>query len=158
MNLSRISVSYRFARNDLNGTWEESLIVQGNFPAGENYSVRDVQIYSDQQTGLEYIFATVGTRGIFKGKYNPSIPGKIDWISAPEHGPLDIRPLGISVANDTLYFSSGNKLYKRIDGVTATYVIAHDFSDLSTNINSAVGGIRGLTVIEIQVPMVKRYY
>ena len=137
-----------FARNDLNGTWEESLIVQGNFPAGENYSVRDIQIYSDQQTSLEYIFATVGTQGIFKGKYNPSIPGKIDWISVPEYGPLDIRPLGISVANDTLYFSSGNKLYKRIDGVTATYVIAHDFSDLSTNINSAVGGIRGLTVID----------
>ena len=66
-----------FARNDLNGTWEESLIVQGNFPAGENYSVRDVQIHSDQQTGLEYIFATVGTQGIFKGKYNPSIPGNL---------------------------------------------------------------------------------
>jgi len=137
-----------FTRNDLNGTWEESLIVQGNFPAGENYSVRDVQIYNDQQTGLEYIFATVGTQGMFKGKYNPSISGKIDWVSTPEYGPLEIRPLGISVANDTLYFSSGNKIFKRIDGVSGTYVIVHDFSDLNTNINSAVGGIRGLTVID----------
>ena len=137
-----------FLRNDLNDTWEESLIVQGSFPAGENYSVRDIQIYNDQQTGLEYILATVGTQGVFKGKYNPSILGKIDWISTPEYGPLEIRSLGISVANDTLYFSSGNKLYKRIDGISATYVVAHDFSDLSTNINSAVGGIRGLTVID----------
>ena len=137
-----------FLRNDSNGTWEESLIVQGGFPAGENYSVRDIQIYNDQQTGLEYIFATVGTQGIFKGKYNPSISGKIDWISAPEYGPLEIRSLGMSVANDTLYFSSGNKLYKRIDGISATYAVAHDFSDLNTNINSAVGGIRGLTVID----------
>ena len=42
--------------NDLNGTWEENQIVQGSFPSGENYSVRDLQIYMDQQTGLEYIF------------------------------------------------------------------------------------------------------
>ena len=137
-----------FVRNDLNGTWGESQIMQGSFPAGENYSIRDIQIHADQQTGLEYIFATVGTQGIYKGKYNPSVPGKIDWIVTPEYGPLSIRPLGITHTNDTLYFSSGNKLYKRIDGVSPTYVIAHDFSDLSTNINSAVGGIRGLTAIE----------
>ena len=137
-----------FVRNDLKGTWEERQIVQGSFPAGENYSVRDIQVYDDKKTGLEYIFATVGNQGIYKGKYDPSVQGKIDWISTPEYGPLSIRPLGIAEANDTLYFSSGNKLYKRIDGASPTYVIAHDFSDLSTNINSAVGGIRGLTTID----------
>ena len=55
-------------RNDLNGTWGESQIVQGGFPAGENYSIRDIEIYTDQQTGLECIFASVGTQGIYKGK------------------------------------------------------------------------------------------
>jgi hypothetical protein len=137
-----------FVRNDLDGTWGESQIVQGSLPAGENYSVRDIQIHIDQQTGLEYVFATVGTQGIYKGKYNPSTPGKVDWITTPEYGPLSIRPLGITETNDILYFSSGSKLYKRLDGVSPTYVIAHDFSDLSTNINPAVGGIRGLTTID----------
>lgn len=137
-----------FVRNDLNGTWGESQIVQGSFPGGSNYSVRDIQVYNDQLTGFEYVFATVGTQGIYKGKYNPAVQGKIDWISTPEYGPLSIRPLGIAEANDNLYFSSGNKLYKRVDGISPTYAIAHDFSDLSTNINSAVGGIRGLTTIE----------
>ena len=47
-----------------------------------------------------------------------------------------------------MYFSSGNKLFRRNDGVSPTYSIVHDFSDLSTNINSAVGGIRGLTSLE----------
>jgi pimeloyl-ACP methyl ester carboxylesterase len=43
-----------FVRNDVNGTWGESQIVQGSFPAGENYSIRDIEIYIDQQTGLNY--------------------------------------------------------------------------------------------------------
>ena len=137
-----------FVRNDVNGTWGESQIVQGSFPAGENYSIRDIEIYVDQQTGLEYVFATVGTQGIYKGKYNPAASGKIDWISTAEFGPLSIRPLGIEVANGALHFSSGSKLYRRIDGVSPSYVIDHDFSDLGATINSAVGGIRGLTTID----------
>ena len=136
-----------FVRNDLNGTWSESQITQGNLPAGENYSIRDIQMYTDQQTGLEYVFASVGIQGIYKGKYNPSAQGKIDWINSPEYGPLSIRPLGIEVTNGSLLFSSGSKLYRRIDGTSPNYVIAHDFSDLGSNINSAVGGIRGLTTI-----------
>ncbi len=137
-----------FARNDLNGTWGESEIVQGGFPAGEDYSIRDIEMYVDQQTGFEYAFATVGTQGIYKGKYNPANPGKIDWISTAEFGPLSIRPLGLEVANGALHFSSGSKLYRRIDGVSPSYVIDHDFSDLGAIINSAVGGIRGLTTID----------
>ena len=137
-----------FARNDLNGDWGESEIVQGGFPAGENYSIRDIEMHVDQQTGLEYVFATVGTQGIYKGKYNPANPGKIDWISTAEFGPLSTRPLGIEEANGALYFSSGSKLFRRIDGVSPSYVIDHDFSDFGATINSAVGGIRGLTTID----------
>ena len=136
-----------FVRNDLNGTWGESQIVQGSFPAGENYSIRDIEMYVDKLTGFEYVFATVGTQGIYKGKYNPANPGKIDWISTAEFSSLSIRPLGIEIVNGELYFSSGNKLYKRNDGINYSYSVIHDFSDLSTNINSAVGGIRGLTTI-----------
>lgn len=136
-----------FVRNDVNGTWGESQIMQGDLPAGEEFSIRDIEMYVDQQTGLEYVFATVGTQGIFKGKYNPAHPGKINWISTAEFGPLSIRPLGIEVANGALHFSSGSKLYRRIDGISPSYEIDHDFSDLGATINSAVGGIRGLTTI-----------
>ena len=137
-----------FVRNDLNGTWGESQIVQGSFPAGGNYSIRDIEMYVDKLTGFEYVFATVGTQGIYKGKYNPANPGKIDWISTAEFGPLIIRPLGIEIANGKLYFSSGSKLYRRIDGFSPSYVIDHDFSDLGSIINEDVGGIRGLTTID----------
>ena len=137
-----------FVRNDLNGTWGESQIVQGSFPAGGNYSIRDIEMYVDKLTGFEYVFATVGTQGIYKGKYNSANPGKIDWISTAEFGPLSIRPLGIEIANGKLYFSSGSKLYRRIDGFSPSYVIDHDFSDLGSIINEDVGGIRGLTTID----------
>jgi len=136
-----------FTRNDANGTWDENKIYQGSLPAGENYSIRDIQIYSDQITGIERIYISVGTKGIFIGKYNAATPGKISWVPTPEIGPLSIRPLGITNTNNTLYFSSGYELYRRIDGVSSSFTIAHDFSDLNTNINSAVGGIRGLTSI-----------
>jgi|TARA_B110000238_G_scaffold159698_1_gene173266 hypothetical protein len=138
-----------FVRNDLNGTWGESLIINGGFPAGgDNYSIRDLQIHNDKQTGLEYIFATIGTKGIFKGQYNPLVTGKIDWLPLPEYGPITVRSLGIEIANDTLYFSSGDKLYKRVDGLIPSYTVAHNFGDLGASINSAVGGIRGLTTIK----------
>ncbi len=138
-----------FVRNDVNGKWGESQICQGGFPAGESYSIRDIELFTDEVTGAEYVFASVGVQGIFKGQYNPSNPGKIDWKSTVEFGPLSIRPLGIEIANGALYFSSGSKLYKRINGVSASYVTAHDFSDLGEKISSAVGGIRGLTAIDI---------
>ena len=105
-----------------------------------------MQIHTDQVTGEEMLFTSVGTNGIFSGKYNPNLEGKIQWNSIPEYGSLDMRPLSIVVADNVLYFSSGNKIYKRIDGTDPSYSIVHDFSDLSSNINSAVGGIRGLTV------------
>lgn len=136
-----------FTRNDSNGTWEQTLICQGGLPAGENYSIRDMHVYIDQIAGIEQIYITVGTKGIFTGVYDSNSTGKIQWNASPEFGPVNIRPLGITSANNTLYFSSGNKLYKRNDSINPTYSVAHDFSDLNSNINSAVGGIRGLTTI-----------
>ena len=137
-----------FIRDDQDGSWNETTIFEGTLPAGESYSIRDMQIYTDQVTGEEMLFISIGTNGIFVAKYNPDSQHKIQWNSSPEYGPVDIRPLGIVVANNTLFFSSGNKIYKRIDGANPSYSIVHDFSDLSSNINSAVGGIRGLTIID----------
>ena len=85
--VTRSVIVKSFVRNDANGSWGESQIVQGSFPAGENYSIRDIEIHVDQQTGLEYVFATVGIQGIYKGKYNSANPGKIDWIPKAEFGP-----------------------------------------------------------------------
>ena len=136
-----------FIRNDVNSSWDQVLVYEGGFPAGENYSMRDIEIYTDQVTGIENLIISVGTQGIFSGKYNPNVDGKIEIGLNPEIGPLSIRSLGIAIANNVLYFSSGNKIFKRNDGFNPSYDVVHDFIDLGSNINSAVGGIRGLSTI-----------
>ena len=145
--ISGIVTANIFIRNDANGLWDQVLIYEGGFPAGENYSMRDIEIYTDQVTGIENLIISVGTQGIFSGKYNPNIDGKIEMGLNPEIGPLSIRSLGIAIANNSLYFSSGNKIFKRNDGFIPSYDVVHDFLDLGSNINSAVGGIRGLSTI-----------
>ena len=145
--ISGIVTANIFIRNDANGLWDQVLVYEGGFPAGENYSMRDIEIYTDQVTGIENLIISVGTQGIFSGKYNPNIDGKIEMGLNPEIGPLSIRSLGIAIANNSLYFSSGNKIFKRNDGFNPSYDVVHDFLDLGSNINSAVGGIRGLSTI-----------
>ena len=145
--ISGIVTANIFVRNDANGLWDPVLVYEGGFPAGENYSMRDIEIYTDQVTGIENLIISVGTHGIFSGKYNPNIDGKIEIGLNPEIGPLSIRSLGIAIANNSLYFSSGNKIFKRNDGFNPSYDVVHDFLDLGSNINSAVGGIRGLSTI-----------
>ena len=145
--ISGIVTANIFVRNDANGLWDQVLVYEGGFPAGENYSMRDIEIYTDQVTGIENLIISVGTQGIFSGKYNPNIDGKIEMGLNPEIGPLSIRSLGIAIANNSLYFSSGNKIFKRNDGFNPSYDVVHDFLDLGSNINSAVGGIRGLSTI-----------
>jgi len=136
-----------FIRDDQNQSWNMATIYEGNMSPSESYSIRDMQMYEDDITGEQKLFITVGTIGIFAGKYNPNLQQKIEWSQEPEFGPFNIRPLGIVIANDNLFLSSGNKIFKRNNGLNPSYSVVHDFSDLSSNINSAVGGIRGLSVI-----------
>ena len=136
-----------FIRDDVDGSWDQTLVYEGEFSSSESYSMRDIEIYADQVTGIENLIISVGTQGIFSGKYNPNVDGKIEIGSIPEIGPLGIRPLGITIANNHLYFSSGNKIFKRNDGYDPSYDVVHNFNDLSSYINPAVGGIRGLSTI-----------
>jgi len=136
-----------FTRNDETGKWVKAKIITGPTPGGENYSVRDFHVHRDSVTGIDRIFVTIGSKGIFSGVYDLGAPSKIKWDSAPEMGPFKVRPLGIAAANGSLLFSSGENIYKRTDGEKPTYTLVHDLSDLNSTIKSAVGGIRGLTTI-----------
>ena len=136
-----------FIRDDEAGSWSQILVYEGSISSDESYSMRDIEIYTDQVTGIENLIISVGTQGIFSGKYNPNIDGKIEIGSVPEVGPLGVRSLGITIANNFLYFSSGSKLFKRDDGSDPSYEVVHNFNDLSSYINPAVGGIRGLSTV-----------
>ncbi len=136
-----------FIRDDINGFWDQVLVYEGDFSSDESYSMRDMEIYTDQITGIENLIIPVGTKGVFSGKYNPNVNGKVEIGSIPEIEDLGVRSLGITIADSNLYLSSGNKIFKRNDGYYPAYEVVHNFNDLSSYVNSAVGGIRGLSTI-----------
>ena len=73
-----------FIRDDQNQSWNMATIYEGNMSPSESYSIRDMQIYEDDITGEQKLFITVGTIGIFTGKYNPNLQQKIEWVQEPE--------------------------------------------------------------------------
>ena len=136
-----------FVRDDAGGDWLKVKVAGGRRARPESFSVRDVHVHRAKVTNVDRAFLTVGTQGIFSGVYDSAAPGKIAWGKKPEMGGLKVRPLGIATANGDLFFSSGDRIYRREDGAVPRYEVAHDLSDLAPFIRSAVGGVRGLTAV-----------
>lgn len=140
-----------YTRNDTTGLWAKSQIIGGQSGlVGADYSTRAMLVHRDTVTGVDRLFATVGTVGILSGVYDPTAAGSIRWEGQVEYGPLPVRPLAIVEANGALLFSTGSQIYRRIDGGSPTYALAHDDSDLLASgetIDPNVGGIRGLSAI-----------
>jgi hypothetical protein len=147
-----------FERNDETGSWIRSKIISGNTgKKGEDNSVRAAAVYRDRVTGREQLFISVGVLGVFTGQYDPSRRGTFTWSQAPESGPTGTRTLSIVEANDSLFFSDGTRILRRIDGQTPRYAVVVDLSneiDAGTDRGSfqSIGGIRGLSAVQGPVP------
>jgi hypothetical protein len=148
-----------FVRDDERSTWTATKVINGDTGRrGENNSVRSAAVHRDRVTGQESLFLSVGVLGIYAGRYNPSIPGKIGWPSAPEPGTATrTRILSIIEANDSLFFSEGTKVFRRIDGPAPRWVEIADLSgeassDTDRALFQSIGGIRGLSAIDGPVP------
>jgi hypothetical protein len=146
LNLTTTSV-HCFVREDTDGQWTKVKVFGGRRARSEAFSVRDVHVHRDAVTNVDRVFLTIGTQGVFSGVYDADVPGKIAWDEKPEIGPLRVRPLGIATADDALFFSSGDRIYRREDGPKPSYEVVHDLSDLAPFVRSAVGGVRGLTAV-----------
>jgi poly(A) polymerase len=148
-----------FVRNDERGTWTVRNVINGDTGRrGEDNSVRAAAVHRDRITGLESVFLGVGVLGIYTGRYDPSLPGKIGWALAPEPGSVTgTRILSIVEANDSLFFSEGTKVFRRVDGPTPRWVVVADLSaeaspDTDRALFQSIGGIRGLSAIDGPVP------
>ncbi len=148
-----------FVRNDGDDSWVKTKLISGETgKRGEDNSVRAAAVYRDRVTGQESLFISVGVLGVYTGRYDPSRPGKIRWAPKPEPGTATgTRILSIVEANDSLFFSEGTKIFRRIDGLAPRYELV---ADLSGEVHAgttraqfqSIGGIRGLSAIEGQVP------
>ena len=144
-----------FVRDDDRRSWTTRNVVNGDTgQRGENNSVRAALVYRDRVTGLESLFLSVGVLGLYAGRYDPSVPGKIVWGSAPEPGTgTGTRILSIVEANDSLFFSEGTRIFRRVDGPAPRWVVIADLSgeasaDTDRATFQSIGGIRGLSAID----------
>jgi hypothetical protein len=149
-NFERGGAVSSWTRNDKKGTWTHALVRHGSNVGGIRWVPRDMEVYLDKKTGIESIFLSLGNPGIVSGVYDPSLPGKIRWsphleFPFPSGGSLHTRPLGIVQANDSLLFSEGGAIFRRVDGEKPRY---EKIIDLNEDTDTDVGGIRGLTAIE----------
>ena len=137
-----------FVRDDQTGQWEKTTLVSATGVAGENNSVRAIGVHRDRVTGVDRVFLPGGVLGIYSGVYDPQVPGRIRWDRKSESGPVETRPLAVIEANGSLLFSAGAFIYARNDGPSPTYSVLLDASEINTErVQSAVGGVRGLTAI-----------
>ena len=149
-NFERGGAVSTWVRNDESETWTHSLVRHGSSVGGIRWVPRDMETHTDKVTGVEKLFMSLGNPGIVAGTYDESRPGKIRWDRNLEFpflkgGSFRTRPLGITVANGSLFFSEGGTIYRRVDGKSPSYSKVLDFHE---DTDTDVGGIRGLTTIK----------
>ena len=138
-----------WVRDDGKGTWTHSLVRHGSSAGGVRWVPRDMEVHRDKVTGIERLFLSLGNPGIVSGVYDEAAEGRIRWDRHLEfpflvEGSFRTRPLGMTRANGSLYFSEGGAIYERMDGVQARY---RKVLDLHADTDTDVGGIRGLTAL-----------
>jgi len=144
----RHGVASAWVRDDAAGKWHHAIVRRGSRAGGTRWIPRDMEVYRDKVTGVERLFLLIGNPGIISGVYDDSKPAKIRWdekVELPASGTFSTRPLGMVQANGSLLFSVGGVIYRRKDGPKPTYT---EILNLGDGVNTDVGGIRGLTVID----------
>lgn len=106
--------------NKNTGDWTRTDIIKNTAGIG---SVRAICTHKDSITGVDMVFVTIGTLGIFSGVWDSS-KSTIVWGSKSESGPVKTRPLAQAEANGKLFFSSGQYLYMRYDGATPKWYVS----------------------------------
>ena len=139
-----------WVRDDVAGKWHHTLVRHGSNAGGIRWVPRDLQVYRDRVTGVDRVFLLLGNPGIISGVYDPLEPSRIRWDRHVEFpfltkGSFFTRPLGIAEANDSLHFSEGPSIFRRIDGKRPLW---EEILNLAEDTDTDVGGIRGLTAIQ----------
>lgn len=100
---------------------------------GRRTDARSVLAHTDRVTGISHVLVGAflsGRRGdgagIYRGSYDPALPGRVRWADAPEF-PFTAtaaepwRVMGLTEANGVAYASIGKLLLRREDGLEATW-------------------------------------
>ena len=128
---------YVLSRDDANNTWVRHKLYHTPWnPLQLNHAneVRMLADHYDAVTGVHYVFAFSQSGRVFRGWYDPNVPGKVAWAAQPEFDNTYGLGLCATECNGTLYVGmaftpNGNNppvlprpstnfgLWRRIDGI-----------------------------------------
>lgn len=130
-------------------------------PGGPGHAEKSFRLFfdhKDTKTGIHYIFAGHGCNGsIWKGAYNPNVPGEIEWDTIPDHPWVDGksgRVLGLAEADGVLYAAirpdekdlSSQGLFRRTDGNSPKWEKVYQWP-IPPAYDGSLIALRGLTGI-----------
>jgi hypothetical protein len=144
-----------FTRDDATGAWTPATLVRERWVSGDRQlpQVRSFGAHRDRVTGVDYVFAGQDPQGVFRGAYDPAVPGRIRWSNAPE---LDISAISqaafpglegrlrissFAECGGRLYAAVGQQIYERIDGAEPHWRLIYS----NPRPGRSETGLRGLT-------------
>jgi hypothetical protein len=146
-------LSQVFSRDDSTGRWT-AMTLPGQRVTSGIQQVRALGFHADRQTGADHVFVGNNPYGIYRGSYDPAVPGRIGWTSKPE---LDLSTLaappsaGLTLprvasfaeCNGVLYATIGQQIYQRVDGALPSWRLLYT----NPKPGHSETGLRGLTAI-----------
>lgn len=113
-------------RDDDTRTWTLSPVASVPVSDRGFASVRALKVHRDGVTGRESLFVGAANGGMFRGVYDPTVPGRIRWTGEDEVNSSFGRVHSMTVANGSLYASfdyggltvQGQQggVFRRVDG------------------------------------------
>jgi hypothetical protein len=146
-----------FTRDDATGAWTAATLVDEHWIRGDGAlpQVRSFGAHRDRVTGVDYVFVGQSPHGVFRGAYDPGVPGRIRWTNAPE---LDISTVSTAAfpglagrlrissfaeCNGRLYAAVGQQIYERVDGAEPHWRLIYS----NPHPGRSETGLRGLTAV-----------
>ncbi len=111
-----------WARDDRTGRWVKT--VAGRHAGPGSPELRVLFDHVDVVTGIHHVFAAASNGMLFRGAYDPSVPGSIAWESEPEWSGRKRRFMAAAQAEGEVFLTvdleptqpENGGLFRRVDG------------------------------------------
>lgn len=150
-----------WSREDATGKWTRMVVTTDTARADGNTTMgtelRAFASHVDRVTGVHHVFAAASKGAIFRGAYDPGVPGRIAWEKVPELDGARARIHGLAEAEGVLYAAvgvvpdvtgpEGGGIFRRVDGVQPKWEFVYRWEAESANRRKSMPAMRGLTAI-----------
>jgi arylformamidase len=150
-----------WSRDDAKGKWTRMVVTTDTTRADGNTTMgtelRAFASHVDRVTGVYHVFAAASKGAIFRGAFDPGVPGRIAWEKAPELDGARARIHGLAEAEGVLYAAvgvipdvtgpEGGGIFRRVDGVQPKWEFVYRWEAKSAHRRKSMPAMRGPTAI-----------